>query len=71
MTSPAVPGERLTPLRALETATRAIAVELDLGRVLQLIADQARDLVGARYAALGIVGQDGRIEQFITSGITA
>ncbi len=62
--------EPVTPLRALETATRAIAAELDLGRVLQLIVDQARDLVGARYAALGIVDAEGRIERFITSGIT-
>ena len=58
-------------LRALEAATRAIAAELDLDRVLQLIADQVRDLVAARYAALGIVGSDGRIERFITSGISA
>jgi signal transduction histidine kinase len=63
--------EPMTPIRALEVATRAIASELDLGRVLQLIADQVRDLVGARYAALGIVAANGRIEQFITSGITA
>ena len=71
MTSATVPGQDLTPLRALEIATRAIAAELDLGRVLQLIADQVRDLVGARYAALGIVGPDGRIDRFITSGISA
>ena len=66
-----VPGPHLSAVRALEVATRAIASELDLGRVLQVIADQVRDLVGSRYAALGIVGADGRIAQFITSGITA
>ena len=71
VTHAVVPGQPLTPLRALETATRAIAAELDLQRVLQLIVDQVRDLVGARYAALGIVAADGRIAQFITSGITA
>ena len=59
-----------SPVRALEAATRAISVELDLVRVLQQIADSVRELVNARYAALGIVGDDGRIEQFITSGIT-
>lgn len=59
------------PLRALDAATRAIAAELDLDRVLQLIADSVRGLVSARYAALGIIGPDGRIERFITSGITA
>ncbi|HEY6014947.1 MAG TPA: GAF domain-containing sensor histidine kinase [Candidatus Limnocylindrales bacterium] len=58
-------------LVALDRATRAIAAELDLERVLQQIVDSVRDLVGARYAALGIVHTDGRIEGFITSGISA
>jgi len=57
-------------LYALDRATRAIAGELDLDRVLQLIVDSVRDLVGAKYAALGIVGDNGRIERFITSGIS-
>lgn len=56
---------------ALDAATRAIAGELDLDRVLQLIVDSVRDLVHARYAALGIVDASGRIERFITSGISA
>jgi len=57
-------------LYALDRATRAIAGELDLDRVLQLIVDSVRDLVGAKYAALGIVDDSGRIERFITSGIS-
>ncbi|HXG27177.1 MAG TPA: GAF domain-containing sensor histidine kinase [Candidatus Binatia bacterium] len=57
-------------LYALDRATRAIAGELDIDRVLQLIVDSARDLVGAQYAALGIIGPDGFIERFITSGIS-
>lgn len=56
---------------ALERATRAIVGELDLDRVLQLIVDSVRDLVHARYAALGIVDGRGGIERFITSGLTA
>jgi signal transduction histidine kinase len=56
---------------ALDGATRAIAGELDLDRVLQLIVDSVRDLVSARYAALGIVDAGGKIELFITSGISA
>lgn len=56
---------------ALDVATRAIAGELDLDRVLQVIVDSVRDLVHARYAALGIVDASGRIERFITSGISA
>lgn len=57
-------------LHALDRATRAIAGELDLDRVLQLNVDSVRELVSARYAALGIVRPDGLIERFITSGIS-
>ena len=57
-------------LKALDRATRAIVGELDVDRVLQLIVDTVRDLVGARYAALGTFDHDGRIERFITSGIS-
>jgi signal transduction histidine kinase len=57
-------------LYALDRATRSIAGELDIERVLQQIVDSVRDLVGATYAALGIVGDDGRIQRFITSGIS-
>ena len=54
---------------ALEVATRAIAGLQSVDEVLQVIVDQVRPLVGARYAALGIVGSHGVIERFITSGI--
>jgi signal transduction histidine kinase len=57
-------------LYALDRATRAIAGELDINRVLQGIVDSIRELVGAKYAALGIVDERGRIERFITSGIS-
>jgi len=57
-------------LEALDTATRAIAAELDLDRALQVIVDSVRELVGATYAALGIPDVTGRIERFITSGIS-
>jgi signal transduction histidine kinase len=56
-------------LYALDRATQAIAGELDVDRVLQLIVDSVRELVGARYAALGTFDAQGRIERFITSGI--
>lgn len=54
---------------ALDTATRAIAGLLSVDDVLQVIVDQVRPLVGARYAALGIVDARGVIERFITSGM--
>ena len=56
---------------ALDAATRAIAGLQSVDDVLQVIVDQVRPLVGARYAALGIVGPDGMLERFITSGIDA
>ncbi len=58
-------------IEALDAATRAIAEELSVDRVLQLIVDRVRPLLRARYAALGIVDPLGRIERFITSGISA
>ncbi|MBI3746322.1 MAG: GAF domain-containing protein [Chloroflexi bacterium] len=70
----AAPGDDFSvvaAIDALDVATRAIAGELDLDRVLQLIVDSVRELVDARYAALGIIDASGRIEFFITSGISA
>lgn len=57
-------------LNAVDEAARAIAGLLDVEEALQLIVKRVRALVGAEYAALGIVGTDDRIERFITSGIT-
>lgn len=57
-------------LNAVDEAARAIAGLLDIEDALQLIVERVRTLVGARYAALGIMGPDGRIQRFITSGMT-
>lgn len=57
-------------LEALDDATVAISQELSLERVLQIIVDSVRPLVGARYAALGIPDEHGSMERFITSGIS-
>jgi signal transduction histidine kinase len=57
-------------LEALDLAVQGIASIGSVERVLQVIVDRVRDLIGAEYAALGIVGPFGRIEQFITSGIS-
>jgi signal transduction histidine kinase len=58
-----------TALAAVDAAARAIAGVLGIEEVLQLIVDRVRDLVDARYAALGIVAPGGRIERFITAGM--
>jgi signal transduction histidine kinase len=70
-TEPQVESGRLPPaLEALDAAVRGISATLDLGQVLQLIVDKVRGLVGAQYAALGIVDETNQITQFITSGIS-
>jgi signal transduction histidine kinase len=56
-------------LAALDDASRAIAGVRSVHDVLQLIVDRVRNLVDARYAALGIATPDGMMERFITAGI--
>ncbi|MHB8959949.1 MAG: GAF domain-containing sensor histidine kinase [Candidatus Limnocylindrales bacterium] len=62
--------DRAERLAALEQATRAVAAELDIDRVLSVIVERVRELVGARFAALGIADGRGRIERFISSGVS-
>jgi signal transduction histidine kinase len=48
----------------------AIFSSHDLERVLQQVVDAAREVVGARYAALGVLGDDRQtLVQFVTSGL--
>ncbi len=56
-------------LDALNRAALSIAGELDSEKVLQQIVDTARELVGAKYAAIGVPGQYGRLQRFVHSGI--
>lgn len=56
-------------LRSLLAANRSVVSELTLSAVLRRIVEAARDVAGARFAALGIVGPDGRLEEFIHSGM--
>jgi signal transduction histidine kinase len=57
-------------LLALDRATPAISGEQDLDPVHHLIVDYQSELVAARYAALGTFDARGRIERFITSGMS-
>ena len=57
-------------LEALDSAVRGIAEVQSVDKVLQLIVDRVRELIGAEYAALGIVGPFDNIEQFVTSGLS-
>ena len=57
-------------LRAMSDALLAISSELSWERVLKRMVDAARELTGARYAALGIPDGSGGFSEFITSGMT-
>lgn len=65
----AVPRGPAQVQAALDAAVRGIAGLASVDDVLQVIVDGVRPLVGAEYAALGIVDANGRIERFITSGM--
>ncbi len=56
--------------RGVLDIARSVLTELDLEVVLNRVLDSARELTGARYAALGVVG-DSRteLERFLTIGI--
>src|SRR4051812_2033497 len=51
-------------LRALLRATQTVTTDLSLPLVLRHIVDAARELVGARYSAIGVLGPDHRLLQF-------
>ena len=55
---------------ALSDAVLAIAAEHGVEPVLQKLVDAARELAGARYAAVGVPDGDGGFGQFITSGMS-
>ncbi len=48
-----------------------LASELSLPVVLQRIVDLAAQVTGARYGALGVIGEDGTLTDFVTTGISA
>jgi len=56
--------------RAMSEAVLAIAGELSVEPILSKIVDVARELVDARYAALGVPDGEGGFARFITSGMT-
>lgn len=57
-------------LEMIGNAVVAIVSELDLEAVLRRIADLARDVADARYAALGVPDDNGEMIAFITSGMS-
>jgi signal transduction histidine kinase len=63
--------ERLHPtLRAVSDAVLAVAAELSVEEVLQRLVHSARELAGARFAALGLSDGEGGFRRFLTSGMS-
>lgn len=58
-------------LRALLDAVVGIGTDLDLHSTLNRIVEAACGLVGARYAALGVIGPDRLLVDFVTHGVDA
>lgn len=59
-----------TVMRALHRATLSLYSDLSLDGVLQRITQAARDLSGARYAALGVPDSNGGLQAFIALGMS-
>jgi signal transduction histidine kinase len=57
-------------LRAVSDAVLAVAAERSVDEVLQRLVDSARELVGARYAALGIPDGAGGFRRFLVAGMS-
>ncbi|MFI5206644.1 MAG: ATP-binding protein [Gemmatimonadales bacterium] len=71
-TTPPAADEVRERFERLLAAGIALASERTLAGVLRRVVDSARDVVGARFAALGVIGDDGRsLVTFEVSGITA
>src|ERR1700730_216179 len=58
-------------LRALLDAVVGIGSDLDLHSTLERIVNAACRLADARYGALGVIGDDRRLVELLTDGISA
>src|SRR5205085_7031858 len=56
--------QRVEQLLALNKAAVAITSELERDNLLQRSVEGARELIGCKYAARGVLGQDGSIARF-------
>jgi signal transduction histidine kinase len=64
-------AEQLNPaLKAVSDAVLAVASQLSMEEVLQRLVDRARELAGARYAALGIPDGEGGFSRFLVAGMS-
>ena len=64
-------SDRVSPtLKAVSDAVLAVAAGLSVDEVLQRLVDGARELAGARFAALGLPDGEGGFRRFLTSGMS-
>ncbi len=64
-------ADPLTPaLRAVSDAVLAVAAQRSVEDVLQQLVDSARELAGARYAALGTPDGEGGFTRFLVAGMS-
>ncbi len=68
---PAPADQTRDRVHALLEAVVAIGGNLELEVVLRQIAEAAVTLVDARYGALGVIGEDGRLAQFVPVGLSS
>lgn len=69
LVDPNLPGSTHDRLRDLVRVTNLLTSDLDLDSVLRRLVEVALELVGAQYAALGVLGEDGQLEQFLHVGM--
>ncbi len=60
---------RARELAAINEASLALSSDLDLDSVLQRVVDLSREVTDADYGALALLGEDGEVAEFLTSGI--
>jgi hypothetical protein len=58
-------------LIALHRASLELVKEISLETLLERIASLACEQAGAKYAALGVLDEEGKLKKFITVGMTA
>jgi hypothetical protein len=63
-------GDLSGSAKALLDAVMAISSDLDLHNVLSRIVEAATTLTGARYGALGVVGAESYLVEFVTTGLS-
>ena len=61
---------RARELAAINEASLALSSDLDLDSVLQRVVDLSCEVTDARYGALALLGEDGKIAEFLTSGMS-